>query len=106
MLEKYRSEAELQAKKPKYELEYVHKTIPRGRAPGSQSGGQGFDPPMVHHVPGNCQSGGSPDFLFQFYHGAWRGRHPRPASQEETTGLETNLRLINLQSCGIIEHNE
>ena len=20
-----------------------------GRAPGSQSGGQGFDPPMVHH---------------------------------------------------------
>ena len=23
--------------------------VPLGRAPGSQSGGQGIDPPMVHH---------------------------------------------------------
>ena len=37
-------------------------SIPYGRAPGSQSGGQGFDPPWVH------QTGKSTDmWVFPFF---------------------------------------
>ena len=44
-----------------------------GRAPGSQSGGQGFDPPMVHHMKNIkwiffAKTGFLPGFLPPFWH--------------------------------------
>ena len=35
-----------------------------GRAPGSQSGGQGFDPPMVHRDSRECSPGSFSLFWF------------------------------------------